>query len=73
MASRGCAYLPPSRWINRTFYTQPLTGRPPVQLTQFNIEPMQVIAVAWSPDGKKIALTRQRYRDTDVVMFTGFR
>jgi Tol biopolymer transport system component len=44
-----------------------------VQLTQFNIEPMQVIAVAWSPDGKKIALTRQRYRDTDVVMFTGFR
>ena len=28
---------------------------------------------AWSRDWKKIAITRARYNDTDVVMFSGFR
>jgi serine/threonine protein kinase/Tol biopolymer transport system component len=54
-------------------YTQPLSGGPPVQLTNFTEEPMQIVAFAWSPDGKKIAITRQRARDTDVVLFSNFR
>jgi hypothetical protein len=28
---------------------------------------------AWSHDGKKFAITRARYNDTDVVIFSGFR
>ena len=32
-----------------------------------------IIAYAWSRDGKKIAITRSRYNDQDVVMFSGFR
>ncbi len=45
----------------------------PVQLTHFNSEPAVVSAYAWSRDGKKFAITRARYSDTDVVMFSGFR
>jgi YD repeat-containing protein len=44
-----------------------------VQLTHFDSEPGVVTAYAWSRDGKKIAITRSRYNDTDVVLFTGFR
>jgi hypothetical protein len=33
----------------------------------------EVNAVAWSHDGKKIAVTRSRFADTDVVMFSGLR
>jgi Tol biopolymer transport system component len=54
-------------------YMQPLAGGPPVQLTHFDSEPAQVKAYAWSRDGKKFAITRARYSDSDVVMFTGFR
>jgi eukaryotic-like serine/threonine-protein kinase len=54
-------------------YMQPLAGGPPVQLTHFDSEPAQVKAYAWSRDGKKFAITRARYADSDVVMFTGFR
>jgi eukaryotic-like serine/threonine-protein kinase len=54
-------------------YMQPLTGGPPVQLTHFDTEPSAILAYAWSRDGKKIAITRARYNDTDVVMFSGFR
>jgi len=54
-------------------YLQPLAGGPPVQLTHFDSEPGLVAAYAWSRDGKKFALTRARYNDTDVVMFSGFR
>ena len=32
-----------------------------------------IVAYAWSHDGKKIAITRARFNDTDVVMFSGFR
>ncbi len=28
---------------------------------------------AWSRDGKEFFITRARYNDADVVMFTGFR
>jgi Tol biopolymer transport system component len=54
-------------------YMQPLAGGAPVQLTHFNSEPGMVLAYAWSRDGKKIAISRGRYNDTDVVMFSGFR
>jgi hypothetical protein len=36
-------------------------------------EPALVAAYAWSRDGKKFAITRSRYNDTDVVMFSGFK
>ena len=54
-------------------YMQPLAGGTPVQLTHFDSEPGLVPAYAWSRDGKKFAVTRARYNDTDVVMFSGFR
>jgi Tol biopolymer transport system component len=54
-------------------YMQPLAGGAAVQLTHFDSEPSAVGAYAWSRDGKKIAITRARYNDTDVVLFSGFR
>ena len=54
-------------------YMQLLTGGPPVQLTYFDSEPSSVTAHAWSRDGKKLAITRSRLNDTDVVMFQGLR
>jgi serine/threonine protein kinase len=57
----------------RHLYMQPLSGGPPIQLTHFDTEPSLILAYAWSRDGKKIAITRSRYNDTDVVMFSGFR
>jgi hypothetical protein len=52
---------------------QPLAGGAPVQSTHFDAEPALVAAYTWSRDGKKIAIARARYNDSDVVMFTGFR
>jgi len=54
-------------------YLQSLSGGAPVQLTHFDSEPGLVSAYAWSNDGKKFAVTRARYNDTDVVMFGGFK
>ncbi len=54
-------------------YMQPLPGGAPVQLTHFDSEPAVVAAYAWSRDGKKFAITRARYNDNDVVMFSGYR
>jgi hypothetical protein len=50
-----------------------LSGGAPVPLTHFASEPVFVPAHAWSRDGKKFAVTRARYNDTDVVLFSGFR
>jgi Tol biopolymer transport system component len=58
--------------VKAQLYMQPLLGGHPVQLTDFSVEPMQVAAFAFSRDGKKIAVTRQRARDTDVVLFSNF-
>jgi serine/threonine protein kinase/Tol biopolymer transport system component len=57
----------------QNLYMQPLAGGEPVQLTHFDSEPASIAAYAWSRDGKKLAVTRARYNDTDVVMFSGFR
>ncbi len=54
-------------------YMLRLSGGAPVQLTHFDAEPAAIAAYAWSPDGKKFAVTRARYNDTDVVMFSGFK
>jgi hypothetical protein len=34
---------------------------------------MIVAAVAWSRDGKKLALSRRRFNTTDAVMISNFR
>jgi len=57
----------------RHLYIQPLAGGTSVQLTHFDAEPSQILAYAWSGDGKKLALTRARFADTDVGLFSGFR
>jgi eukaryotic-like serine/threonine-protein kinase len=54
-------------------YMVSLSGGAPVLLTHFALEPVSVPAYAWSKDGRKFALTRARYNDTDVVLFSGFR
>jgi Tol biopolymer transport system component len=54
-------------------YMQPLAGGAPVRLTHFDSEPAVVAAYAWSRDGQRFAITRARYNDTDVVMFSGFK
>ncbi len=71
---RGISYLlyDPSG-NTRHLYVQPLKGGPPVQLTHFDTEPSNILAYAWSRNGKKIAITRARFNDTDIVMFSGFR
>jgi serine/threonine protein kinase/Tol biopolymer transport system component len=52
---------------------QPLTGGPPVQLTHFETEPALITQYAWSKDGKKLAITREKYNARDIMMFTGYR
>lgn len=54
------------------FY-QPLAGDPPTQLTHFDSEPLAISSFALSPDGKKIAVTRARDADSDLIMFSNFR
>ena len=54
-------------------YMQPLAGGAPVQLTHFDTEPSLVQAYAWSRDGKKFAVARARFNNTDVVQFSNFR
>ncbi|MGH9495469.1 MAG: TolB family protein, partial [Candidatus Sulfotelmatobacter sp.] len=57
----------------QNLYMIPLRGGKEVQLSHFDSEPGLIAAYAWSLDGKKLAITRARYNDSDVVMFSGFR
>lgn len=59
--------------LARNLFRLPLTGGDPMQLTHFDSEPLLVEAVAWSRDGKKLAIIRRRRNTTDAVMFTNFR
>jgi len=70
---RALAYVRNTTGNTQSLYMQPLAGGAPVQLTHFDSEPALVSAYAWSRDGKKLAITRAKYNDTDVVMFSGFR
>ena len=67
---RALTYVHNTTAATENVYMQPLAGGPPVQLTHFNSEPAIVPAYAWSPDGKKFAVTRARSNDSDVVMFS---
>jgi hypothetical protein len=51
----------------------PLAGGPPVRLTHFETEPALITQYPWSKDGKKLAITRQKYNARDIVMFRGHR
>ena len=46
-------------------WVQPVPGGPPHQITHF---PDDMVAYAWSPDGKRLALTRETV-SSDVVLF----
>jgi Tol biopolymer transport system component len=70
---RALTYVRSTTGSTQNLYMQPLDGSPEVQLTHFDSEPAAVVAYAWSRDGKRLAITRARYNDTDVVMFSGFR
>ena len=54
-------------------FAQPLPSGKPFRLMHFDDEPSKITAFAWSRDGKKIAITRSRFNDSDVVLFTGLR
>ena len=71
--SRALTFVHNSTGGVKNVYMLPLAGGAPVQLTHFDSEPGVVEAYAWSRDGKKFAVTRARYNDTDVVMFSGFK
>lgn len=51
----------------------PLDGSKLLQLTHFDSEPLSLAFAAFSSDGKRIAVTRQRANTTDAVLFTNFR
>jgi Tol biopolymer transport system component len=48
----------------------PLNGKPATTTLHIDAEPQLIKAYDWSPDGKKLAVTRAPYHDTDVVMFS---
>ncbi|MGA3209885.1 MAG: protein kinase [Terriglobales bacterium] len=70
---RALMYVHNTTGNTQNLYMQPLAGGPAVQLTHFDSEPALISAYAWSRDGRKFAITRSRYNDTDVVLFSGFR
>jgi eukaryotic-like serine/threonine-protein kinase len=70
---RSLTYIRDTTGSTTNVYMQPLAGGGPLQLTHFDSEPALVYAYAWSRDGRKFAITRARYNDTDAVMFSGFR
>jgi eukaryotic-like serine/threonine-protein kinase len=69
----GVTFLHSPDSTSLQLYLQRVSGGPPVQLTHFTEEPSSVMAYAWSRDGKKIAITRKKLKDTDVIMFSGFK
>jgi serine/threonine protein kinase/Tol biopolymer transport system component len=71
--SHALTYVHNTTGNTQNVYMQPLAGGAAVQLTHFDSEPAVVAAYGWSRDGKKFAITRARYNDTDVVMFSGFK
>jgi Tol biopolymer transport system component len=70
---RALTYVDDTTGNTQNLYMQPLAGGTRTRLTHFDSEPAKVVAYAWSRDGKKFAITRALYNDTDVVLFSGFR
>lgn len=57
----------------RNLYVQSLRGGAPVRLIHFGEEPSLIRAYRISADGMKMAITRAKFNDKDVVMFSNFR
>ena len=53
-------------------WTQPLAGGPPKQLTDFERGRSRNLSLAWSPDGKRLALVRSMYA-SDAVLISNFK
>jgi eukaryotic-like serine/threonine-protein kinase len=70
---RALTFVHNSSGSSQNVYMRSLDGGDFVQLTHFDSEPGMIPAYAWSQDGRKFAVTRARYNDTDAVMFSGFR
>ena len=70
---KGLSFVHNTTGAAQNVYMLPLSGSAPVQLTHFESEAVSIPAYAWSRDGKKFVVTRARYNDTDVVLFSGFR
>jgi serine/threonine protein kinase len=52
-------------------WLQPVTGGAPIQLTDFHLSRsthQNISAVAWSPDGKHIAISRRSYKGDVVIL-----
>jgi len=50
----------------------PIGGGDPIQLTHFDSEPYLPVAVAYSRNDSRIAVTRQRFKTADAALFTNF-
>jgi Tol biopolymer transport system component len=70
---RALSYVHNTTGNTQNLYMQPLAGGAPVQLTHFDSDLGSIPAYAWCHDGKKLAITRARYNDSDVVIFSGFK
>jgi Tol biopolymer transport system component len=70
---KALSFLHNTTGSTQNVYMVSLSGGAPVQLTHFASESVAMPAYAWSKDGKKFAITRARYDDTNVVLFSGFR
>jgi Tol biopolymer transport system component len=55
---------------SQSLFRQPLSGKAATRILHFDSEPMLIKAYDWSPDGKRLAVTRAPYHSTDVVMFS---
>jgi Tol biopolymer transport system component len=66
--STGVVYI--NEQDHKNLWKQPLDGGPPTPLTHF--ADAQILEFAWSPDGKRLALSRGQVSD-DIVVLRGLR
>jgi serine/threonine protein kinase len=69
---QGIVYSQEAEPDGHALFYQPIAGGPPTQLTHFDAEPYAIASFAFSPDGKKIAVTRSRDADSDLILFSNF-
>ena len=70
---KGIVYTQEAAPDGHALFYQSLDGSAPVQITHFDSEPLAISSFSFSPDGKHIAVTRARDKDSDLIMFTNFR
>lgn len=58
---------------SQDLYLRSIEGGSPIRIMHFEEEPSSIESYAWSKDGRKIAVRRARFNDTDIVLFTGLR